>query len=203
MSAFTMETRSKKKSVGTQYCFGEPCNNALNLGVCGNLHQQHPKYRFNEVPENSDQKQPLCGPHSWKIENNIIRESSSESEDSLSNEEVSDLQPGKLIRSCKDSCWAYGHNVLKACGRKRLKDILVDTHKTIIDEKIVGHWHYLVMSLYQNDSLEYAHVSVYIPGSKHRNDVAEYVLRNRSCIKKIDFKTQESIDDLIRRHYVN
>lgn len=146
---------------------------------------------------------PSCGPLSWKIKNDIIKDSSSESDDSLSDETLSDLAPGKLIRSCKESCWAYGHNVLQACGRKRLKDILVSSHECIIDGEKVGHWHYLVMSLYLNDSLEYAHVSVYIHGSKMRNDVAEYVLRNRSCIKKIQFKTQENINDLIRRHYVN
>ena len=78
-----------------------------------------------------------------------------------------------------------------------------DSGETIIDEKIVGHWHYLVMSLYQNDTLEYAHVSVYIPGSKRTRDVSDYVLRNRSCIKKIDFKTQENIDDLIKVYYTN
>tara|TARA_B100000674_G_C37849982_1_gene919475 strand:- start:73 stop:579 length:507 start_codon:yes stop_codon:yes gene_type:complete len=146
---------------------------------------------------------PLCGPASWKRENNITRESSSESDDSLNDEKLLDLAPSKLIRCCKESCWAYGHNVLQACGRKRLKDILVNSHECIIDGERIGHWHYLVMSLYQNDSLKYAHVSVYIDGPKHRNDIADYVLRNRACIKKIDFKTQENIEDLIRRYYVN
>jgi hypothetical protein len=199
MSALTIE----KKSVGTQYCFGEPCNNALNTGICGNLHQQHPKYRFNQVPENTHKNETLCGPLSWKLENNIKRETSSESDDNLSDEKLSDLEPGKLIRSCKDHCWAYGHNVLKACGRNRMKDIVVDTHETIVDEKTIGCWYYVIMSLYRNNSLEYAHVYAHIDGPKINKDPTDYVLRNRSCIKKIDFKTQQRIDELISTYYVN
>ena len=173
MSALTNETNIEKKSVGTQYCLDE-------------------------------NRTPLCGPLSWKVFNETYcttSECSSESENEPENE--LSLAPVKLIRSCKECNWAYGHNVLRACGRKKIKDILVDSHECIINGETVGHWHHLVMSLYQNNSLEYAHVSVYIDGPKRRNDVTDFVLRNRECIKKIDFKTQKNIDDIIRKHYVN
>jgi hypothetical protein len=185
MSALTVETNMEKKSVGTQYCFGEPCSNTFNLGSCENKHFDL----------------PLCGPLSWKIENDIKNDSISDSD---SDSDTIDLpKPIKLVRCCKTNCWAYGHKVLKACGRTKLKDILVDTHESIVDEKIVGCWYYLVMSIYQNYILQYAHVSVYLDGEKMKGDIADYVLRNKDCIKKIDFQTQENIDYLISYHYVN
>ncbi len=51
MSAFT--TTQKKEN----YCFGDPCSNAITTGLCANLHQNH----------------PLCGPLSLKPPLKLVR----------------------------------------------------------------------------------------------------------------------------------
>ena len=168
MSAFT--TTKKEKN----YCFGEPCNNALNTGVCANLHQNH----------------PMCGPLAWKRDNDV----------KIHDEDIK--PPLFLVRQCKPSCWAYGHKVLLACNGK-IKDIVVDKHTSYAaNDKILGYWHYLIMNYYNNKNiLQPCHVSIYIAGELNINgDTSDYVLRNPSCIKKKEFVDEDTIKSLVQSY---
>ena len=171
MSALANTQQSGNKTMDKKlpFCFGDPCNNALNEGICENQHRDS----------------LMCGPLAWKKMNNIV----------INGE---DLEPLALVRYCKQSCWSYGHKILRACNGK-IKDIVVDKHTCYgKNETITGYWYYLIINYYNDDDiLQPCQVTVHTV-KEITADISDYILRNPKYIVKKDFVSEEYIDKLIR-----
>ena len=108
-----------------------------------------------------------------------------------------------MIRQINESRWLEKLNVLKQCGRDKIKDIFVDIHYNWkkssnpldVDMDLNNAIVYVILSLYNNDKIRYAKVTANltkeIAEKKYNNewkfDVTDFVLRNKESWLRVDY----------------
>ena len=167
------------------YSSESSCNsNYSNNNPFECVYDKNENFELDEEPR----KLPQCGPLSWKIRENIL------------NAESESLKPNKLIRCCKTSCWTHAENILRASGRKKIKDCFADIHYRFknreLDQVIVGAYVYIVGSIYnENFELKYARITAEINAKlaqlhydkTYGFDICDVVIRSPLTWQKVDY----------------
>lgn len=142
-----------------------------------------------------------CGPKSWKDKQIIYSLTDSDEENYLTDEELELYNKPTLVRQINESRWLEKLNVLKQCGRDKIKDIFVDIHynwkksTNLLDMDLNNAIVYVILSLYNNDKIRYAKVTANltkeIAEKKYNNewkfDVTDFVLRNKESWLRVDY----------------